>query len=140
MIGTVRSRTTEGLHYLQQRVREIATHIASANRCEAEVSFPGNDYPPTVNDAECWNEAKSIAASMLGEESVIEHSPVMGGEDFAFYGPHARSVFVMLGIRNEAVGSTFALHHPKFKMDEDALPIGSALHAAYALRYCGGGD
>jgi len=135
MIGTVRSLTTDGLHYLQQRVREVTTHIAAANRCEAEVSFPGNDYPPTVNDAECWKEAKSLGASLLGEQSVTELSPVMGGEDFAFYGPHARACFVALGIRNEALGSTYSVHHPKFMMDEDALPIGTALHVAYALRY-----
>jgi IAA-amino acid hydrolase len=135
MVGTVRSLTTDGLHYLQQRVREITTHVAAANRCEAEVSFPGNDYPPTINDAECWQDAKSIGASMLGEESVMDHLPVMGGEDFAFYGPHARSCFILLGIRNESVGSTFALHHPKFMMDEDALPIGAALHTAYALKH-----
>ena len=135
MIGTVRSLTTDGLHYLQQRVREIATHIAAANRCEAEVSFPGNDYPPTVNDADSWKEAKSLGAALLGEESVMELSPVMGGEDFAFYGPYARACFVALGIRNEAIGSTYSVHHPRFMMDEDALPIGSALHVAYALRF-----
>lgn len=135
MVGTVRSLTTDGLHYLQERVREVATHVAAANRCEAEVTFPGNDYPPTVNDAECWKEAKSLGASLLGEQSVMELLPVMGGEDFAFYGPHARACFVALGIRNEAIGSTYSVHHPKFMMDEDALPIGSALHVAYALRY-----
>ena len=32
LTGTVRSLTTDGLHYLQQRVREIATHVAAANR------------------------------------------------------------------------------------------------------------
>jgi len=26
------------------------------------------------------------------------------------------------------------LHHPRFVADEDALPIGAALHASFALR------
>jgi IAA-amino acid hydrolase len=140
LTGTVRSLTTEGLHYLQQRVREIATQVAAANRCEAEVTFPGNDYPPTVNDAESWNEIKSLGGALLGDESVVELAPVMGGEDFAFYGPHARACFVALGIRNETFGSTYAVHHPKFMMDEDALPTGVALHVAYAMRYLARGE
>ncbi len=138
LTGTVRSLTNEGLQYLQKRVREIATHVAAANRCEAEVVFPGNAYPPTINDAQAWNEAKSLGAAMLGEESVLDHPPVMGGEDFAFYGPYARSCFALLGIRNESVGSTYALHNPKFMMDEDALPIGAALHVGYALGHLPG--
>jgi IAA-amino acid hydrolase len=137
MVGTARSLTMDGLHYLKQRITEIAAHIAAANRCEAEVTFPGNHYPPTINDPESWNEVKSMGASLLGHESVTELAPVMGGEDFAFYGPHARACFVALGIGNETIGSTYAVHHPKFMMDEDALPIGSALHVAYALRYLG---
>lgn len=137
MIGTIRSLSMEGLRFLQQRAREIATHVASANRCEAVVTFPGNDYPPTVNDAGCWRDVQSLGAAMLGEAAVLELAPVMGGEDFAFYETHARACFVALGIRNESLGATFSVHHPRFIVDENALPIGSALHAAYALRFVG---
>lgn len=137
MTGTIRSLTMDGLRFLQQRVREIATQVAAANRCDAVVTFPGNDYPPTVNDASCWNEARSLGAAMLGEEALVELAPVMGGEDFAYYGAHARACFVALGTRNERLGATFSVHHPRFMVDEDALPIGSALHAAYALRFVG---
>ena len=135
MTGTIRSLTMEGLHFLQQRAREIATQVAAANRCEAAVSFPGNDYPPTVNDAGCWRDARSLGAAMLGEAAVLELTPVMGGEDFAYYGSQARACFVALGIRNESLGATYSVHHPRFVVDENALPIGSALHAAYALRH-----
>jgi IAA-amino acid hydrolase len=135
MMGTIRSLTLEGLQFLQQRVREIATQVAAANRCEAVVSFPGNDYPPTVNDAGCWDDVRSLGVAMLGDSAVVELAPVMGGEDFAYYGAHARACFVALGTRNESIGATFSVHHPRFMVDEDALPIGSALHAAYALRF-----
>ncbi len=137
MTGTIRSLTMDGLRFLQQRIREVTAHVAAANRCEAEVSFPGNDYPPTINDAECWDEAKSLGAAMLGEAAVSELAPVMGSEDFAYYGARTRACFVVLGTRNERIGATFTVHHPKFMVDEDALPIGSALHAAYALRFLG---
>ena len=105
--------------------------------CEPPLTFPGNDYPPTVNDAGCWSDARSLGAALLGDSAVLELTPVMGGEDFAYYGAHARACFVALGVRNESIGATYSVHHPRFMVDEDALPIGSALHAGYALRILG---
>jgi IAA-amino acid hydrolase len=131
--GTIRSLTLDGLKFLQGRIREVATQVAAAHRCEAQVSFPGNDYPATVNDAECWSDVKVMAGRMLGEGAVLEHPPVMGGEDFAYYGAHARACFIGLGTRNEKIGASFTVHHPKFLVDEEALPIGTALHVEYAL-------
>ena len=133
MKGTLRALTLEGLNRLQQRVREITTQVAAANQCEATVEFPGNDYPPTVNDGQLWNKAKEIAGDILGAGNVHEVPPVMGGEDFAYYTQHVPGCFVGLGVRNEEQGATYMVHHPKFKADEDALPIGTALHVNFAL-------
>lgn len=132
--GTLRALSMDVLRWLQERVRTIAEQIAAAHRCTATVSFPGHDYPPTTNDAHCWALAKEIGAELLGEDAVLEHPPIMGGEDFAFYLQHVPGVFVGLGMRNEAIGSTWVVHHPCFKMDEDTMPTGTALHAAFALR------
>lgn len=132
--GTLRALTMDDLRFLQTRVREVAEHVAAANRCQAEVTFPGVDYPPTTNDEHCWAVAQAVAGEMLGAEAVLESPPIMGGEDFAFYVQRIPGVFVGLGIRSEEEGSTFSVHHPRFKVDESALPIGAALHVAYALR------
>ena len=132
--GTIRALTMEQLRAFQDRTREIATQVAAAHRCEARVSFPGNDYPPTVNDEHCWGLAQQIGADLLGSSNVSESPPVMGGEDFAFYTERIPGCFVGLGVRNEAIEATYSVHHPQFKVDEDALPIGSALHVALALR------
>jgi IAA-amino acid hydrolase len=132
--GTLRALTLDDLGFLQSRVREVAEHTAAANRCQAEVDFPGVDYPPTTNDEHCWAVAREVVGEMLGAEAVLESPPIMGGEDFAFYVQRIPGVFVGLGIRSEEEGSTFSVHHPRFKVDENALPIGAALHVAYALR------
>jgi IAA-amino acid hydrolase len=134
LTGTLRALTLEDLRHLQGRVREIAEHVAAANRCTAEVDFPGHDYPPTTNDAHCWELAKAIGAELLGSEAVLETPPVMGGEDFAYYLQRVPGVFVGLGTRNEALGATYSVHHPCFIVDEDVLPTGTALHVAFALR------
>jgi IAA-amino acid hydrolase len=134
LFGTIRSLTSEGLTQLKNRIREIASHLALANRCTAEVDFPGPDYPATVNDPACWDLAKDLGRDLLGPYSVHELPPTMGGEDFAFYAEEVPACFVGLGIGSEEAGSTYGVHHPRFKMDEDALPVGTALHVSFALR------
>ena len=132
--GTVRSLSMEGLKHLQKRVKEIASHIAAAHRCEVETEFPGNDYPATVNDARCWEVAKELASELTGQDNVHELPAMMGGEDFAYYTEQVPGCFVAIGVGNEQQGATFGLHHPRFKVDEDALPLGTALHVAFALQ------
>jgi IAA-amino acid hydrolase len=134
MTGTIRSLTTGGMRRLQERVRAIATQIATAHRCEARVEFPGHDYPATVNDAATWESVRTVAGDMLGHDAVQEMAPVMGGEDFAYMLERVPGCFMVLGVRNEAIGATFGVHHPRFVADEEALPIGAALHVGVALR------
>ena len=71
MTGTVRSLSLPGLRYLQQRVREVSGQVAAANRCEAIVEFPGNDYPPVINDEACWRSVRATAAELVGEGAVL---------------------------------------------------------------------
>jgi IAA-amino acid hydrolase len=66
---------------------------------------------------------------------VVETDPVMPGEDFAFFGRKIPSAMMFIGIRNEAVGSVHNLHSPNFKLDEDVLPLGAAVHASLAMSY-----
>jgi amidohydrolase len=134
ILGTLRSLTMDGLKKLQKRVKEIAENIAKAHDCEAIVEYPGNDYPPTVNDGEMWDFAKKVGSDMLGEENVSELDAVMGGEDFAYYTEKVKGCFVVLGMQNEDIDAIYSVHHPMFKADEDALHIGTALHTMFALK------
>ena len=134
MLGTLRSLTMEGLLNLQKRVKEIAESVAKAHGCEAIVDYPGNDYPPTVNDAEMWKFAKEVGTDMLGKENVNDLDAVMGGEDFAYYTQKVKGCFVVLGMQNENINAIYSVHHPMFKADEDALHIGTALHTVFALK------
>jgi IAA-amino acid hydrolase len=108
--------------------------IAAVHRCRARVEFPGTNFPATVNTPELWDLAREIGSELLGAEAVQESPPVMGGEDFAFYTQQVPGCFIGLGIRNEELGSTWGLHHPRFLVDEAALPLGTALHVEFALR------
>ena len=134
ILGTLRSLTMDGLLDLQKRVKEIAEGVAKAHGCEAIVDYPGNDYPPTVNDGDMWKFAKDVGADMLGKENVNDLDAVMGGEDFAYYTQKVKGCFVVLGMQNEKIDAIYSVHHPMFKADEEALHIGTALHTVFALK------
>ena len=134
LAGTIRALTMDRFRWLRERVQSLVTQVAAANDCEATIEFPGNPYPPTVNDGAVWNTVQDFASELLGREAVQEIPPVMGGEDFAFYTEQVPGCFVGLGTRNEETGCTHQVHHPLFKPDEDALPIGSALHVCFAVQ------
>ncbi len=134
MTGTIRTMSMEVMTQLQQRVKAIAESVATANKCQATVEFPGHVYPPTNNAPEVWESAKNVATELLGEGNVAQLPPVMGGEDFAYYTETVPGCFVALGVRNEAIDAVYGVHHPKFKADEDALPFGVAMHVAFALK------
>jgi len=132
--GTIRSLTLEGLYHLQARVKAVAEGIAQANQCDVDVSFPGNDYPPTLNDEQSWRAGRSAMEEILGDGKVMEMPPVMGGEDFAYYTQRVPGCFAFLGVGNPDIGATYSVHHPRFKVDENALPYGSAIHVNCALK------
>jgi IAA-amino acid hydrolase len=135
-MGTIRSMKTEGLASLRLAIERVAMNVAIGFQCTAEVeTIPGDpDYPATVNKEPSWHTACLSASELVSESNVSILDPVLGGEDFAFYLEKTQGCFVALGTRNESQGAIHFVHTPYFKVDEDALPIGAALHAAFALR------
>ncbi|CAK9158258.1 unnamed protein product [Ilex paraguariensis] len=136
--GTLRSLTTEGLHVLQQRVKEIIEGQVAVHRCKAYVDMKEDDLPPypaTVNDESLHQHVEEVGRILLGPENVKIANKVMAGEDFAFYQELIPGVMFGIGIGNEKVGSVHSPHSPYFFLDEDVLPIGAVVFAALAERY-----
>ena len=133
MNGTFRSLSIEDLLRVKRRIEEIATGIAAAHRCEATVAYPIPEFPPTVNDQSAWNVARHAAEQLVGAENVRRMDPVLGGEDFAFYQQRIPGCFAFIGVSHADWSARHNVHHPKFMVDEAALPIGTALHVAMAL-------
>ena len=130
--GTLRSLTLAGMEALQGRVREVVEAVAGAPRCEATVEYHSL-YPPTVNDGAAWEYAQGVVDGLLGAGAAEEMAPVMGGEDFSFFLQYVPGCFLALGTGNPEKETTVSVHHPRFRVDEDALPLGAAIHASLAL-------
>ncbi len=135
IMGTIRSLTSKNKDHLKERLAETASSIAQADRCKSEFATIGEDYPETFNDPGLWEKMCSIGKQLLGEENISICEPILGGEDFAYYGAHAPACFVALGCGNDAEGCNHSPHHPSFKVDEASLHIGTALHLAFVAEH-----
>ncbi|KAG0476278.1 hypothetical protein HPP92_013119 [Vanilla planifolia] len=135
--GTFRAFLNASFHKLRQRIEEVIVMQSSVYRCSASVDFFENErfYPPMVNDNKMYEHVKNTAISLLGSKSYRVVHPVMGAEDFSFYSEIVPAAFFYIGIRNETLGSIHTGHSPYFMIDEDALPVGAAVHASIAERY-----
>lgn len=140
MSGTFRSLSDEDLLRVKRRIEEVAMGVGAANRCDVAVSYPIQEYPPTINDEAAWNVARRAAERLVGPENVRRMDPILGGEDFAFYQRRISGCFAMIGVSHADWQTRHNVHHPKFKVDESALPIGAALHVAMALEALGSSE
>ncbi len=95
------------------------------------------NYPPLRNDAEVTNLIAAAGADVVGKERVLGRGePVLGGEDFAYFGEAGIPVAMFeLGIRDEAKGFTAPGHNSRFDFDDArVLPLGAAMLADVAIR------
>ncbi len=132
MLGTIRTLDEGIREFVVKRMEDITKGYATAMRCDATLKLVSKPAPPTVNDAELAAFSKKVLSDMGG---IVEPDVAMIGEDFSFYGKKTRSMFLLLGTRNEEKGIVYPHHHPKFDVDEDVLYKGSAIHAILAYEY-----
>ncbi|KAF5748514.1 IAA-amino acid hydrolase ILR1-like 4 [Tripterygium wilfordii] len=136
--GTFRAFSKESFAQLKQRIEEVVSAQASVQRCNATINFNADNkiiYPTTVNDKDLHEYFQIVAGNMLGPQNVREIQPVMGAEDFSFFAEVIPGYFYFLGMKNETQGPLESGHSPYFKVNEDVLPYGAALHASLATKY-----
>ena len=142
MAGTLRTLNEHLRTKLKHRMTDIARGIAAAFRAEAEVVF-GSGCPCLQNDAAISAGVTDALKELLGSEWAYttkelnpDGGPSAGGsEDFAYVSQQVPAVMVALAAGNPSKGYTYPLHHPKVRFDEEALPVGAAIHAYCALKF-----
>lgn len=136
MSGTIRTMSREKMEWVQKRITEIASGIATAYRAEAEVIYE-NFLPPMIADDTLVDCTLGYLKELLGPGVMqIPKGQTGGGsEDFAFVAERVPSIPLFLGAGCSADGYTSPAHHPKVRFDERALPVGTAAHAYNAIRW-----
>ncbi len=132
MTGTLRSFTPETRALLRLELRRACSVVESfGGRFDLTIH---EGYPPTVNTPEAAEMMLDGMRKLLGQENVEISEMVMGAEDFSYMARMVPGAFLRLGVHNpDWEDSYFLLHRADFKMDERALPIGSAALVAVAI-------
>ncbi|MGV3275587.1 M20 metallopeptidase family protein [Staphylococcus sp. 11261D007BR] len=92
-----------------------------------------NGHPPVINDDEITDQLEQSAKQIVGEDHIIDlGQPSMGADDFGYYSEQLPSTYFRLGI-SEAHETTYDLHHPQFKFNEQAIIYGAKIFTQYAL-------
>lgn len=132
--GTVRTVSASARAQVLEQLERIVTGVAQSLGAVGHFQVD-RGYPVLSNDPALAELVKRANENIFGGQRWEEAASSMGAEDFAFYSGFIPSVFYRLGSSNGEERTKFPLHHPHFDLDEEALPYGTAMHAAVALSY-----
>lgn len=122
--GTIRFTSLD----IQKQIREEVTRVFEMVRTlggdyELKFEFGGM---PLINDKYVSDIIAQAGADILGKDNIHELHKTLGAEDFPEFLKHAPGAMYTLGTKIEG-REMYELHHPKFDIDERALPIGTAI-------------
>jgi len=132
LTGTLRYTSEEVHQQIHTEIRR-AFEVAKALGGEYDLKFLIGG-PPMVNDKLVSDVIEKTGQDLLGVENVSEIEKTLGAEDFGSFLEHAPGAMFTLGTQKEG-HEEYLLHHPKFDIDERAMPIGTAILAETAIRF-----
>ena len=93
-------------------------------------------FPPVINDANMNEIVKSAADKLecINGITVLPHA-AMTGDDFSYFSQKVQGAYFKLGVGNTEIDAIYPLHSPKFRADDNALPIGAAMMAQIVVEY-----
>jgi amidohydrolase len=121
--GTTRFLDPEAGIALHEGFDKIVSGVAAAHGCTAEIDWH-DGYPITYNAPEAYDYWDTVTAEAFSREQVQTMGPVMGGEDFSYYGEQIPACFFALGLCPAGEDSMPGLHHPSFDFNDEAIPLG----------------
>ena len=135
--GTVRTINAQLTRAIPSMIEKIVAGICNAYGARYEFHYE-RGYPSLANSKKVNDLYRQSIAELFGKKAVYEiPEPVMGAEDFAYYARKVPAAMMRLGVRNEQIGADKPWHHPQFKVDEKAIPIGAAVLANAVMKVLG---
>ncbi|WP_283163088.1 M20 family metallopeptidase [Alicyclobacillus mengziensis] len=123
LAGTVRSFKPGLRDEVPVQMEQIIKGLTEAHGASYEFRYE-KGYAAVMNDAAVTEKVRTALVETFGEDVVVEGEQQMGGEDFSAYQQVVPGTFFYVGAGNAEKGIIYPHHHPKFTIDEEALPIG----------------
>lgn len=130
--GTLRTMDESWRKSIHEKMQVFVSDFLASKNAEGELGIT-KGYPSLLNNVDFTEKSMKGAKAYLGEEQVELMDIRMTAEDFSFYSQQVPACFFRLGVRNEELGITYGVHHPKFDIDKNALKVGAGVMAKIAL-------
>lgn len=130
--GTLRftdEKVHQQIHEEMKRAFEIAKTLGGDYQLRYEIGGP-----PMINDKMVSDLIEKTGKELLGDANVHEIERTLGAEDFGEFMKHAPGAMFTLGTQKKG-HENYLLHHPRFELDERALPIGTAMLVETVKRF-----
>jgi amidohydrolase len=138
MLGTLRATSEKARVRAHEGIHRIASNIAAAHLCEANVAIR-RGYPVTINDGAFVDFARGVASQLIGDDNYIDRAaPLMGAEDFSYVLQRIPGCMMFLGVMpdgHDGHDHVAPCHSNRMMLNEDAMAVGIAMHAAVAHRF-----
>ncbi len=133
LTGTIRTFELEVREIVLKRFKEIVENTAQAMGCTVEIDLK-RISPAVINAGEVAEKVLAAAQKVFPETAIDEGNYLtMGAEDMAFMMEEVPGCYFFVGSANAEKGLDYDHHHPKFDIDEEALPRAAALMVAAAV-------
>lgn len=132
LTGTMRftnPETQKNIHDEMKRAFEVAKALGGDYELKIEIGAP-----PMINDEFVSKVMGEVGKALLGAENVQEMQKTLGAEDFGSFMELAPGAMYTIGVQKKG-HEDYLLHHPRFDLDERALPIGTAMLVETAKRF-----
>jgi amidohydrolase len=132
MSGTVRWYDDEVGDMLARRIPELIQGIATTMRGSADVQYR-RGIGATVNDPAVAAIVREAAADVVGPENTWSGPRLSASDDICEVLRLVPGTHFFVGCRDESTGKIYEHHHPRFDIDERALPLGVEIFTRAAL-------
>jgi amidohydrolase len=134
MRGTIRAFSTAVTDLLAERMRDLAGGIAGAMGCSAVVDIKQLTLP-VVNSPEVNDRLRRVFAQVAPEIELIGDYKTMAAEDMSYFLDVVPGTFFFVGSANPERGLDYPHHHPRFDIDESAVPLAVRLMVSAVASY-----
>jgi len=132
--GTIRTFRLPVRDQVVARFQEIAENVAKAMGCTASVEIT-HITKPVDNHPEVSARARKVFTSVQPTVSLDLTARTMGSEDVSEFMTDIPGLYFFLGAKDETQSAYYGHHHPRFSIDEEALPLGVALLSSAIASY-----
>lgn len=116
------------------KFHQLLADICKTYGCKYEIKRQIGPIIPTVNNNTCAAIARD-SARKLGDGIQVDFKRWTASESFSAATRMYPGAMAFLGIENDKLGTGADNHSPYFDIDEDALPVGTALEVQYAFDF-----